>query len=118
MTDFPVTVFHNPDCSKSRATVDLIQARGIEPEIILYREVGWTEKRLRGLLERLGEPARAILRTGEAEAALLGTNASDDVVIAAMVAHPILVERPIVESPLGVVVARPVERVFEVLPAL
>ncbi|WP_428150547.1 arsenate reductase family protein [Brevundimonas sp.] len=118
MTDFPVTIFHNPGCSKSRATLELIRVRGIEPEIILYRQTGWNDDRLRGLLERMNLSARDILRTGEAEAAVLGTNASDEVIIAAMIAHPILVERPIVETPLGVVVARPAERVFEVLPAL
>lgn len=118
MTDLPVTLFHNPDCSKSRAALDLIRAQGIEPEIVLYRDIGWTEDRLRGLLARMGLGPRDVLRTNEAEAAVLGTNASDDVLIAAMVAHPVLVERPIVETPLGVVVARPVERVFEVLPPL
>ncbi len=118
MTDFPVTIFHNPDCSKSRQTLDLVRAQGIEPKIVLYGETGWTEDRLRGLLARMGASARDILRTGEAEAAVLGTNASDEAIIALMIAHPILVERPIVETPLGVVVARPVERVFEVLPAL
>lgn len=118
MTDFPVTIFHNPDCSKSRAVLELIRERGIEPEIVLYREVGWTDEQLRGLLGRMNIGPRDVLRTGEADAAVLGTNASDDVVIAAMVAHPNLVERPIVESRLGVVVARPVERVFEALPAL
>lgn len=118
MTAFALTIFHNPDCSKSRAALDLIRARGIEPEIVLYRETGWTEDRLRGLLDRMGVGPGAVLRANEAEAAVLGTGASDDVVIAAMVAHPILVERPIVETPLGVVVARPAERVFEVLPPL
>jgi len=118
MTDFPVTIFHNPDCSKSRAALDLIRAHGIEPEIVLYRETGWTEAQLGSLLDRMGASAREILRTGEAEAAVLGTNASDEAIIALMVTHPILVERAIVETPLGVVVARPVERVFEVLPAL
>lgn len=116
MTDFPVTIFHNPRCSKSRAALELIRERGIEPEIFLYRETGWTEARLCGLLERLGARPRDVLRTGEAEAAVLGTGASDAVILAAMVAHPILVERPIVETPLGVVVGRPVERVLAVLP--
>lgn len=118
MTTPIVTVFHNPDCSKSRAALDLIRAQGIEPEIVLYRETGWTAERLRGLLDRMGVGPRDLLRANEAEAAVLGTGASDEVLIAAMVAHPILVERPIVETALGVVVARPVERVFEVLPPL
>ena len=118
MSDVPITLFHNPRCSKSRAALELIRERGIEPEIVLYLQTGWTEARLRGLLKRMNRSARDILRTGESEAAVLGTNASEAVILAAMVAHPILVERPIVETPLGVVVARPVERVFEVLPAL
>ena len=106
MAAFPVTIFHNPRCSKSRAALELIRDRGIEPEIVLYRETGWTEDRLRGLLDRMGVGPRDILRT----------NASDAVLIAAMVAHPILVERPIVETPLGVVVGRPSEQVLTVLP--
>ena len=118
MTDFPVRIFHNPRCSKSRSALELIRERAIEPEIVLYLQTGWTEARLRGLLERLGLPARDLLRVGEAQAAVLGINASDAVVIAALIANPLLVERPIVETPLGVVVARPPERVFEVLPAL
>lgn len=115
MADFPVTIYHNPRCSKSRTALELIRERGIEPEIVLYLQTGWTEATLKALLKRMGLKARDILRTGEAAAAVLGTNASDDVVIAAMVADPILVERPIVETPKGVVVGRPIERVLEVL---
>ncbi len=118
MTASAVTIFHNPDCSKSRTVLDLIRAQGIEPEIVLYRETGWSEDRLHGLLQRMGLGPRDVLRTNEAEAAVLGTSASNEVLIAAMLAHPILVERPIVETALGVVIARPVERVFEVLPPL
>jgi arsenate reductase len=117
MTDFPVTIFHNPRCSKSRAALELIRERGIAPEVVLYLQTGWTKARLKGLLKRLGLKPRDILRAGEAEAADL-ESASDADTLAAMVAHPILVERPIVETPLGVVVARPVERLFEVLPRL
>lgn len=114
---FPVTVFHNPRCSKSRAAIELIRERGTEPETVLYLQTGWTKARLKGLLKRMGLKPRDLLRTGEPEAAGL-ENASDTEIIAAMVAHPILVERPIVETDLGVVVGRPVERVFEVLPHL
>lgn len=115
MTTAPVTVFHNPRCSKSRAAVDLIRDRGIEPEIVLYLQTGWTEARLRGLLDRMGVEPRAVLRTGEREAAALGPDATDTEILAAMIAHPILVERPIVETPKGVVLGRPTERVLEVL---
>ena len=115
-TDFPVIVFHNPRCSKSRQTVDLIRERGFEPEIVLYLQTGWTEARLRSLLGRMGAGPRAILRTGEPDAATLGPDASDETILAAMVAHPILVERPIVETPLGVALGRPPENVLTILP--
>ncbi len=116
MTDFPVTIFHNPNCGTSRNVLAAVRGQGYSPEVVLYREVGWTEARLRGLLARLGAPARAILREKEAQASgLLEPDVADDALIAAMVAHPILVNRPIVETPLGVVLARPSERVFEVL---
>ena len=118
MTDFPVTLFHNPRCSKSRAALALIRERGIEPDIVLYLQTGWTKAGLHGLLTRMDAAARDVLRTGEAEAAALGADASEAMIITAMVAHPILVERPIVQTPLGVVIARPPQRVFEVLPAL
>lgn len=114
--DFPVTVFHNPRCSKSRQTVELIRARGIEPELVLYLQTGWTEARLRGLIDRMGISPGALLRIGEAEAATLAPDAPDAALIAAMIAHPILVERPIVETPLGVALGRPLEAVLAILP--
>lgn len=115
MTTAAVTVFHNPRCSKSRAVIDLIRERGIEPEIVLYLQTGWTHTRLRGLLGRMGVGPRDILRKAEAEAATLGPDATEDEIIAAMIAHPILVERPIVETARGVVVGRPPERVLDIL---
>lgn len=114
MTDLPVMIFHNPRCSKSRAALELIREQGIEPEVILYLQTGWTKARLKALLKRLGLKPRDILRRGETEAARLD-GASDAEILTAMVAHPILVERPIVETPKGAVVGRPVERVLEVL---
>ncbi len=116
-TDFPVTVFHNPRCTKSRQTVDLIRERGLEPEIVLYLQTGWTAARLRGLLQRMGAGPRAILRAGEPEAADLSPDAPGEAIVAAMIAHPILVERPIVETPLGVAIGRPPETVLAILPA-
>lgn len=114
MTASPVTVFHNPRCSKSRAAVELVRAQGVEPEIVLYLQIGWSRARLAGLLARMGLRPRDILRSGEAEAAGL-EGASDDMILTAMVAHPVLAERPIVETPKGVIVGRPPERVLEVL---
>ncbi|WP_396595315.1 arsenate reductase family protein [Brevundimonas sp. R86498] len=118
MSDFPVTVFHNPDCGTSRNVLAAIKAQGHAPEVILYREVGWTEARLRGLIARMGGTARDLLRekgTPAESLGLLDPTVPDDALIAAMVAHPVLVNRPLVETPLGVVLARPSERVFEVL---
>lgn len=118
MSDFPVTVFHNPACGTSRNVVAALRQSGRDPEVIEYLKTGWTETRLRDLLTRMGQGPRAILRdkgTPAAELGLLDEGVSDDALIAAMVAHPILVNRPIVETPLGVVLARPSERVFEVL---
>jgi arsenate reductase len=118
MTDFPVTVFHNPACGTSRNVLAAIRQAGREPEVVEYLKTGWTEARLRDLLTRMGEGPRAILRekgTPAAELGLLEEGVSDDALIAAMIVHPILVNRPIVQTPLGVVLARPSERVFDVL---
>ena len=118
MSDFPVTVFHNPACGTSRNVLAAIRQVGREPEVVEYLKTGWTEARLRDLLTRMGEGPRAILRekgTPAAELGLLDAGVSDDALIDAMIAHPILVNRPIVQTPLGVVLARPSERVFDVL---
>jgi arsenate reductase len=118
MTDFPVTVFHNPDCGTSRNVLAAIEAQGHAPDVILYRESGWTEARLRGLIDRMGGSVRDVLRERGTPAEALGLldpSVPDETLIAAMIAHPVLVNRPIVETPLGVVLARPSERVFEVL---
>ena len=118
MSDFPVTVFHNPACGTSRNVLAAIRQTGREPEVVEYLITGWTESRLRDLLARMGQGPRDILRdrgTPAAELGLLDPGVSDEAMIAAMVANPILVNRPIVETPKGVILARPSERVFEVL---
>ena len=118
MADFPVTVFHNPACGTSRNVVAAVREAGLEPEVVEYLKAGWTRDQLTGLLARMGATPRAILRergTPAAELGLLDAGVADDVLLDAMVAHPILVNRPIVATPLGVVLARPSERVFEVL---
>jgi arsenate reductase len=118
MSDFPVTVFHNPACGTSRNVLAAVRQTGREPEVVEYLITGWTESRLRDLLARMGQGPRDILRDGgtpAAELGLLDDGVSDEAMIAAMVAHPILVNRPIVETPKGVILARPSERVFEVL---
>lgn len=116
MTD--VTIFHNPQCSTSRKTLEIIREAGIEPEIVLYKDTGWTAKGLKGLADRAGVPVSGFLRAKEPLAAELGLrepDVSEDALLKAMIEHPILVERPIVATPKGVVLARPQERVKEVL---
>lgn len=118
MTDFPVTVFHNPVCGTSRNVLVAIRQVGHEPDVIEYLKTGWTEAQLRGLLGRMGVGPRHVLRekgTPAQDLGLLDPTVSDDTLIAAMVLHPVLVDRPIVQTPMGTVLARPSERVFEVL---
>lgn len=118
MTDFPVTVFHNSKCGTSRNVIGMVEAAGYQPTVVEYLKTGWTIDQLKGLLDRMGARPRDILREKGTRAAELGLTdpaASDETILAAMVADPILVNRPIVETPKGVVLARPSERVFEVL---
>jgi arsenate reductase (glutaredoxin) len=118
MTDLPVVVFHNPDCGTSRNTVAMIRAAGYQPEIVEYLKVGWTIDQLKKLLSAMGAKPREILRdkgTPAAELGLLNESASDDQILEAMVAHPILVNRPIVISHLGTRLCRPSEAVLDLL---
>ena len=113
-----VTIFHNPQCSTSRKTLEIIREAGIEPEIRLYKENGWTADQLKGLAARAGVPVSAFLRAKEPLAqdlGLTGPDVAETALLKAMVEHPILVDRPIVATPKGVVLARPQERVREVL---
>lgn len=109
---------HNPNCSKSRAALALLQDRGIEPGIVTYIDHPLSAGELRDLLEQLGIRARALLRTGEAEYAELGLEdetLDDDALIHAMAAHPRLVERPVFVHGGRAVIGRPPERVLELL---
>ena len=119
MTDaFPVTIYHNPDCGTSRNTLAMIEAAGYAPEVVEYRQVGWTPEVLDRLLAAMGAAPRDVLRekgTPAAELGLLDPGASDDAILAAMIAHPILVNRPIVVTPLGTRLCRPSEAVFDLL---
>ena len=118
MSDFPVTVFHNPACGTSRNVVAAVKEAGYEPQVIEYLKAGWTKAQLKGLLDQMGARPRDILRTRGTPAEALGLTdpaASDDDILNAMVAHPILVERPIVVTPRGAVLCRPSEAVFTLL---
>lgn len=118
MSDFPVTIYHNPACGTSRNTLAMIRAAGYEPEIVLYRETGWTRPLLETLLAALALGPRGLLRekgTPAAELGLLDPTATDAQILEAMMAHPILVNRPIVVTPRGAALCRPSERVFDLL---
>lgn len=118
MPDFPVTIFHNPKCGTSRNALAMARAAGYEPEVVEYVKDGWTRDQLKDLFKSMGKTPREAMRAkGDlvAELGLLDPSVPDDAILDAMVEHPILVERPIVKSPKGVVMARPSERVFEVL---
>lgn len=114
----PVTIYHNPACGTSRSALAAIRAAGRNPTVVPYMEVGWTRPQLDSLLQQMGARPRDILRakeTAAAELGLLGAGVSDDVILDAMVAHPVLVERPIVVTPKGVRLARPSELVHALL---
>lgn len=111
-------ILHNPRCSKSRATLQLLQERGLEPAVILYLETPPTQDELRSILGKLGRTPRELIRKGEAEYRELGLDRpdmTDEHLIAAMVSHPRLIERPIVFSGDRAAVGRPPESVLEIL---
>lgn len=110
-----VTLFHNPRCSTSRNALALLRDNGVEPVVVEYLKTGWDRPTLERLAGQVGG-ARALLRAKEDGAkALLAADASDAAILDGMIAEPILVERPIVETPKGARIGRPVERVLDVL---
>lgn len=116
--EFPVVIYHNPECGTSRNALAMIRAAGYEPVVIEYLKAGWTQQQLRTLMMEAGASPRDFLRekgTPAASLGLLDPSASGDQIIDAMIAHPILVNRPIVVSPKGVKLCRPSERVFDLL---
>ena len=118
MTDFPVTVFHNPACGTSRNVLAMVEASGYRPEVVEYLQTGWTAEQLGALFAEAGLTPREALRGKEPvteERGLLSPEASDAAILAAMIDHPVLVERPIVRTPRGAALCRPSERVFELL---
>ena len=118
MSDFPVTVFHNPACGTSRNVLAAVKEAGYEPQVIEYLKAGWTKAQLKDRLDQMGARPRDILRTRGTPAEELGLTdpaASDDDILNAMVENPILVERPIVVTPRGTALCRPSEGVFTLL---
>ncbi len=118
MTDFPVTIFHNPACGTSRNTLAMIEAAGYAPTVVEYLDSGWDQAQLESLMAMAGATPRDWLRdkgTPAAALGLLADDVSDAAILAAMIAHPILVNRPVVETPLGVKLCRPSEVVLQLL---
>lgn len=118
MTD--ITIYHNPACGTSRNTLALIQNSGVEPTVILYLETPPTGAQLKVLIGAMGIGVRALLRTNVEPYDQLGLaedRFSDEELIAAMLSHPVLINRPIVVTPLGTRLCRPSEVVLEILPA-
>lgn len=112
----PTRLFHNPRCSKSRESLELLRQHGIEPEIVDYLHSPPSATELRALLRLLGTGARGLLRTGEPEYQQLGlADADDTLIIEAMAAHPRLIERPVFLRGGRAVIGRPPERVLELL---
>jgi arsenate reductase len=114
-----LTIFHNPACGTSRNTLALIRNSGAEPEVIEYLKTPPGRERLVALIAALGLPVREVLRrkgTPYDELGLDDPALSDDQLIDAMVAHPILMNRPIVVTPLGTRLCRPSELVLDLLP--
>lgn len=114
-----VIVYHNPGCGTSRNTLDLIRHAGIEPHVIDYQKCPPSRALLRSLVERMGMTVRDVLRqkgTPYGELGLGNPALTDDDLLDAMEAHPILINRPIVVSDLGVKLCRPSDMVFDILP--
>lgn len=114
----PVTIYHNPRCSKSRQALELLRQRGVEPSVVEYLDEPFDERQLKALLEKLAMRPIDLIRKKEKQFATLGLarNQSDDAaLIAAMTKHPILIERPIVVKGAKAVVGRPPDRALEIL---
>ena len=115
-----VVIYHNPECGTSRNTLGMIRNAGIEPHVIEYIKTPPTRDLLVQLIARAGITPRQLLRekgTPYGELGLGDTSLSDDVLLSAMMAHPILINRPLVVSPLGVKLCRPSEAVLDLLPS-
>jgi arsenate reductase (glutaredoxin) len=114
----PLILWHNPRCSKSRAALDLLRARGIEPSVREYLKDPPDRDELEAVANALGGPVKAMMRTGEPEYAELDLDAPgviDAALFAAMAGHPRLIERPVLIRGERAVIGRPPERVLELL---
>lgn len=109
-------LYHNPKCSTSRKAVELLTEKGVAFEVVEYLKAGWDEHTLDRLAQKTGVGIKGLLRKREARTAeLIEAGASDEAIRAEMIANPVLVERPIVETDKGARIGRPLESVLEVL---
>ena len=116
----PVTIYHNPGCGTSRNVLAALREKGLAPVVVEYLKVGWTEPQLKALFERMGVAPRDLLRvrgTPAEELGLTRPGVTDAAILKAMVAHPILVERPIVTTARGAMLCRPADRLEALLGA-
>lgn len=114
-----ITIFHNPACGTSRNTLAMIRQSGEEPVVIDYLQAPPSRERLKALIAAMGITVRQLLRekgTPYAELGLADPKWTDEQLLDAMLAHPILINRPIVETPKGVRLCRPSEAVLDILP--
>ena len=118
MSEFPITVWHNPACGTSRSVLAMVREAGHEPQVVEYLQTGWDAAELRALLAQAGLTPRQALRekgSPAAELGLLAEGVGDEAILDAMVRHPMLVNRPLVRTPKGVRMARPAEIARELL---
>ncbi|PIP01062.1 arsenate reductase (glutaredoxin) [Pleomorphomonas carboxyditropha] len=113
-----IVIFHNPDCGTSRNVVRIVEAAGYAPTVVEYLKTGWTKPQLLALLADAGLSPRDALRVKKSPAVELGLtdpSVADEDIVEAMIAHPILVERPIVVTAKGTALCRPSETVLDLL---
>lgn len=113
-----VIIHHNPECGTSRNVLSIIEAAGYAPEVVEYLKTGWTRAQLETLFAAAGITPKEALRTTKSPAKELGLmeeGVSDETILAAMLAHPVLVNRPIVVTPKGTKLCRPSELVLDLL---
>ena len=116
-----IKIYHNPKCGTSRNTLALIENAGIQPQVIEYLKTPLSKQELKALISQMGVPVRDVIRAKEPlylELKLDDERLSDDALLEAMVANPILINRPIVVTDIGVKLCRPSELVLDILPAL
>lgn len=114
-----IKIYHNPRCGTSRNTLALIKNSGENPEVIEYLNDPPSKETLKQLIQQIGKGVRAVIRSKEPVYSTLNmedNNLSDDALIDLMLAHPILINRPIVVSPMGTKLCRPSEEVLDILP--